>query len=338
MKIKQTIEKVPGGLMLVPMLLGALCKTFTPWAGDYFGGFTKGLITGTVPILAVWFFCMGAGINIKATATVLRKSGTIVVTKILTAWAVGFLCVHILMPESGMIETGFLAGLSTLSIVAAMDMTNGGLYAALMSQYGTKEEAGAFVLTSIESGPLVTMLILGSTGAAYFEPQLFIGAVLPFILGFILGNLDPELREFFGKASMTMIPFFGFALGNGINLKVIMETGMLGVLLGLTVIVITGIPLILADRWIGGGHGGAGVAASSTAGAAAANPAIIGEMLKGVDTPAAQYIVASAPKATALVATSVLVTSIVVPIITAYWCRYFNKTSEAHIAEGKHTL
>ena len=30
-----------------------------------------------------------------------------------------------------------------------------------------EEEAGAFVLTSIESGPLVTMMILGSTGAAY---------------------------------------------------------------------------------------------------------------------------------------------------------------------------
>ena len=75
------------------------------------------------------------------------------------------------MPK-GMIQTGFFAGLSTLAIVTSMDMTNGGLYASLMQQYGTKEEAGAFVLTSIESGPLVTMMILGSTGAAYFEPHL----------------------------------------------------------------------------------------------------------------------------------------------------------------------
>ena len=29
-------------------------------------------------------------------------------------------------------------------------MTNGGLYASLMQTYGTKEEAGAFVLTSID--------------------------------------------------------------------------------------------------------------------------------------------------------------------------------------------
>lgn len=56
MKIKATIEKIPGGLMLVPLLLGAILNTFAPETGNYFGGFTKGLIGGTVPILAVWFF------------------------------------------------------------------------------------------------------------------------------------------------------------------------------------------------------------------------------------------------------------------------------------------
>jgi hypothetical protein len=38
-----------------------------------------------------------------------------------------------------------------------MDVTDGGLYAAIMQQYGTEEEASAFVLMSIESGPLVSM-------------------------------------------------------------------------------------------------------------------------------------------------------------------------------------
>lgn len=86
MQIKRTIEKVPGGMMLVPLFLGALCHTFAPGAGKYFGSFTNGMITGTVPILAVWFFCMGASIKLSATGTVLRKSGTLVVTKIAVAW------------------------------------------------------------------------------------------------------------------------------------------------------------------------------------------------------------------------------------------------------------
>lgn len=319
MKIKQAIDKIPGGLMLVPLFLGALCHTFSPGAGKYFGSFTNGLITGTVPILAVWFFCMGASIDIKATGIVLRKSGTIVVTKIIVAWIVALVCVR-LLPFEG-IQTGFFAGLSTIAIVTSMDMTNGGLYASIMQQYGTKEEAGAFVLTSIESGPLVTMMILGSSGVASFEPQLFVGAVMPFVIGFALGNLDHELRDLFGRATQTMIPFFAFALGNTIDLGVILKTGLLGILLGIGVIIITGIPLMLADKFIGGGHGGAGLAASSTAGAAVTNPMIIAGM-----SPA---FAAVAPAATALVATSVIVTSILVPILTAWWCNYIKSKNSA---------
>ncbi|EFC5427125.1 2-keto-3-deoxygluconate transporter [Escherichia coli] len=311
------MRKSRGGMMLVPLFLGALCHTFSPGAGKYFGSFTNGMITGTVPILAVWFFCMGASIKLSATGTVLRKSGTLVVTKIAVAWVVAAIASRII-PEHG-VEVGFFAGLSTLALVAAMDMTNGGLYASIMQQYGTKEEAGAFVLMSLESGPLMTMIILGTAGIASFEPHVFVGAVLPFLVGFALGNLDPELREFFSKAVQTLIPFFAFALGNTIDLTVIAQTGLLGILLGVAVIIVTGIPLIIADKLIGGGGGGgggdgtAGIAASSSAGAAVATPVLIAEMV-----PAFKPM---APAATSLVATAVIVTSILVPILTSIWSR-----------------
>ncbi|MED3726449.1 2-keto-3-deoxygluconate transporter [Priestia filamentosa] len=323
MKIMKTIEKIPGGLMLVPLFLGAVIHTFAPKSGEYFGSFTNGLMTGTVPILAVWFFCMGAGINIKATGIVLRKSGTLVVTKIAVAWVVAVIAA-LLIPDGG-VQSGFFAGLSVLALVSMMDMTNGGLYASIMQQYGTKEEAGAFVLMSLESGPLVTMLILGTTGLAAFEPQTFVGAVLPFLIGFVLGNIDNDFRTFFSKATHTMIPFFGFALGNTIDLGVIVETGLLGVVMGLLVIVVTGVPLMLADKFIGGGNGTAGIAASSTAGAAVANPMIIAS-IKPEFMPVAQ-------SATALVAASVIVTSILVPILTAYWAKYMNKKKGAFVGE-----
>ncbi|KHT15217.1 MULTISPECIES: 2-keto-3-deoxygluconate transporter [Pectobacterium] len=314
MKIKQAIDKIPGGLMLVPLFLGALCNTFTPGAGKYLGSFSNGLITGTIPILAVWFFCMGASIEFKATGTMLRKSGVLVVTKIATAWIVALIA-GTFLPGDG-IQNGMLAGISVLALVAAMDMTNGGLYAALMNQYGSKEEAGAFVLMSLESGPLMTMVILGASGIATFEPQLFVGAVLPFLIGFALGNLDPDLRKLFGNSVQTLIPFFAFALGNTINLSVILQTGFAGIFLGLLVIVVTGIPLILADKFIGGGNGTAGVAASSSAGAAVATPLLIANMAPEF-APVAQ-------QATALVATSVIVTSVLVPILTAVWAKRFS--------------
>lgn len=311
MNIKKTIDRIPGGLMLVPLILGALCKTFYPGAGEYFGSFTKGLISGTVPILAVWFFCMGATIDLRATGTVLRKSGNLVVVKTLVAWAATYAAAQFLPLEG--VQAGLFAGFSALAICAAMDMTNGGLYAAVMQQYGTKEEAGAFVLMSIESGPLVSMFILGAAGVATFEPHLFVGAVMPFLFGFLLGNLDKDLKEFFGKCVHTLIPFFGFALGNGIDLHVIAQTGLGGILLGVIVIIITGIPLMLADKLIGGGNGTAGLAASSTAGAAVANPMIIAEMVPAFKPAAAA--------ATSLVAAACLTTAILVPILTGMWAK-----------------
>jgi 2-keto-3-deoxygluconate permease len=318
MPIKRFIDRAPGGLMLVPLLLGAICHTFAPDAGKYFGSFTNGLISGTVPILAVWFFCMGATVDLRATGTVLRKSGTLLVTKLLVAWLVTLVAYRILPPEG--VTTGLLAGFSVLSLAAAMDMTNAGLYAALMKQYGTTEEAAAYVLMSIESGPLLSMLILGAAGVATFEPRFFVGAVLPFLIGFALGNLDKALRDFFGQCVNTLIPFFGFALGNGLDLGVILHAGVPGVVLSLFVIVITGVPLMLADRWIGRGNGVAGLAASSTAGAAVANPVLIGEMIPSLKP--------LAPLATAMVATSCLMTAILVPILTALWARRFGAPKE----------
>jgi len=300
--------------MLVPLFIGAVINTFYPDAAGYFGSFTSGIIKGTVPILGVWFFCMGATIQLRASGVVLKKSGTLVVVKTLTAWLVALIAAHFI-PLSG-IQSGFFTGISTLVLASSMNMTNGGLYASLMQQYGSKEDSAAFVLMSIESGPLLTMVILGSAGVASFEPRLFLGAVLPFIVGFILGNLDEELREFFGRAVPALIPFFAFSLGSAIDLSVIKHTGLLGILLGVGVIIVTGIPLILADKFIGGGGGDgtAGIAASSSAGAAAATPFLIAGM-----NPIFKSQVASA---TALVATAVIVTSILVPIITALWAKW----------------
>ncbi|MBL7406307.1 2-keto-3-deoxygluconate permease, partial [Escherichia coli] len=82
----------------------------------------------------------------------------------------------------------------------------------------------------------------------------------------------PKLRALFAPGGQLMIPFFAFALGNTVDLNNLLSPlAGLGIVLALAVIVLTGIPLILADRAIGGGTGTAGLAASSTAGAAAAN-------------------------------------------------------------------
>ncbi len=309
--IKRAIERVPGGMMIVPLFTGAIVVTIWPGIGKFFGSFTGALFTGALPILAVFYVCMGATIEVKATPYILKKGGALFATKIFMAAVVGLILGR-LWGESP-VQGGVLAGLSTLAVVAAMNDTNGGLYMALMGQFGEARDVGAYSIMSIESGPFLTMVTLGVAGLSAFPWQALLGAILPLAIGMILGNLDRELRDFLGRAVPVMIPFFAFALGAGINLASVWKAGLLGIGLGIFVVCVTGIALWIADR-VTGGNGTAGLSAASTAGNAAAVPAIVAAA-NPVYKPAADA-------ATVLVATSVVVTAILVPLITAWWVRH----------------
>jgi len=313
MQIKRTVEKVPGGMMIVPLLLGAVINTVFPATAKTFGSFTGALMTGALPILAVFYVCMGSTIDLKATPYILKKGGTLFVTKLLIGASFGLLAAWLL--PLGRVEAGLFAGLSVLAIVASMNDTNGGLYMALIGQMGKKEDVAAYSIMSLESGPFFTMVTLGVAGLAAFPWQTFVGAILPLMVGMYLGNQDRDLREFLSKAVPVLIPFFAFALGCGLDLTSVWKAGLLGVLMGCGVVIVTGTVLIFADR-LTGGNGVAGIAAASTAGNAAAVPAAIAAIDKSY--------AAAAPAATMLVATCVIVTAILVPFATLWWYKRVN--------------
>ncbi|GJD63204.1 2-keto-3-deoxygluconate permease [Methylobacterium frigidaeris] len=316
-RIKRAIERVPGGMMVVPLLVGAVIATLFPTTPKVFGSFTGALFTGALPILAVFYVCMGASIDFRATPYIVKKGGALLVVKVGIAMILGVIFGRLI--GEAPIGAGLFAGLSTLAIVAAMNDTNGGLYMALMGQYGRPRDVGAYTIMCLESGPFLTMVTLGVAGLSAFPWQTMVGSILPLLVGMILGNLDREMRDFLGRAVPVMIPFFAFALGTGLDLTKIWQAGLLGLGLGVAVVVVTGIPLFFADR-LTGGTGVAGVAASSTAGNAAAVPAII-----AAANPA--YADAAAP-ATVLVAATVVVTAILTPLATAWTARHFGERPE----------
>ena len=59
--------------------------------------------------------------------------------------------------------------------MVAMSDTNGGMFLALTSAMGDKEDVGTYVLQSIETGPFLTMIIFVGTGLANI-PWLNIGS------------------------------------------------------------------------------------------------------------------------------------------------------------------
>ena len=320
--IKRAMERVPGGMMVVPLLIGALIATFFPGTPKFFGSFTGALFSGALTILAVFYVCMGASIDFRATPYIVKKGGTLLATKVGIAVLLGVVFGQFL--GEAPVSAGMFAGLSTLAIVAAMNDTNGGLYMALMGQYGRPRDVGAYTIMSLESGPFFTMITLGVAGLSAFPWQTMVGAILPLVVGMIIGNLDREMRALLSKAVPVMIPFFAFALGAGLDLSKVWQAGLLGLAMGLGVVVVTGIPLFFADRATGG-TGVAGVAAASTAGNAAAVPAIVASA-----NPA---YADAATHATVLVAACVVVTAILVPIATAWTARTFGRPEGDELAE-----
>ena len=306
--IKRSLDRVPGGMMLVPLAIGSVIVTVAPHTAHFFGSFTGALFTGALPILAVFYVCMGATIELRTLPTVIRRGGALLATKIALGLAAGFLLGQLLGERP--VTTGWFAGLSTLAVVAAVNDTNGGLYMALMNQFGRPEEAAAYSVMTLESGPFLTMLTLGVAGLAAFPWQTLVGAVLPLAAGIVIGNLDTDMRTFLGRAAPTLIPFFAFALGTTLDLHRVWQAGLLGLVLGVAVLAVTGTALLIVDR-LNGGNGTAGIAAASTAGNAAAVPALVA-------AANGAYARAAAP-ATVLVAASVIVTSLLVPVATAWW-------------------
>lgn len=302
MNIRQRIESISGGMMVVPLALGALLNTFAPSALEI-GGFTTALFkNGAAPLIAAFLLCMGAGITVKTAPKALLAGSTITLTKLLIAVALG-LAVDRAFGMQG------LFGLSGLAIIAAMSNSNGGLYAALVGEFGNERDVGAISILSLNDGPFFTMIALGAAGMASIPLMALVAILVPLAVGMLLGNLDPQMREFLTRGGPLLIPFFAFALGAGINLEMLLQGGLAGIVLGVLTTLFGGLFNIAADRLVGG-SGVAGAAASSTAGNAVATPLAIAQ----ADPSLAQVAAAAAP----LIAASVITTAILTPLLTSW--------------------
>ncbi|AKL95360.1 2-keto-3-deoxygluconate permease KdgT [Clostridium aceticum] len=303
MDILKFVKKVPGGLMVVPLLLGALINTIFPEALEI-GGFTTHLFkTGAMPILAVFLFCNGAQINAKQVGSPLVKGVALTASKVLIGAVLGVL-VNNLFGQAGVL------GISSLAVIGALTNSNGGLYAALAGEFGDSTDVGAISILSLNDGPFFTMLAFGITGIATVPIIALVATIIPILIGFILGNLDENLREFLAPGTALIIPFFAFPLGAALNFGQIIEAGLPGIILGVASTLITGIGGYFTMKLLKAKRPQIGAAIGTTAGNAVATPAA----LATVD----ESLAAIAPTATVQIAAAIIVTAILCPILVNY--------------------
>ena len=310
MKILQTVKKIPGGLMVIPLLLGAALNTWAPGlitiGGD--STFTTYLWkSGAMPILAVFLFCNGAQINVKSAGVPLAKGVILTAIKFFIGAALGWLVNSIWGPDG-------IWGLTPLALIGAITNSHGGLYAALSGEFGDATDVGAVSILSINDGPFLTMVAMGATGIAEIDGWILVGCVAPIVVGCILGNLDEDIRKFTEAGATILIPFFAFPLGAGLNFTQLISAGLSGILLGVICCILTGGAGYLLMRLIRSKHAECGGAIGTTAGNAAGTPAAVA----AADVSLSPYVTA----ATAQMAASCIVTAILCPIFVNLLHRY----------------
>lgn len=316
MKILASVKRIPGGLMIVPLLLGILTNTFFPEFLKI-GSFTTSLWqAGAMPLLGMFLLCNGAQINLKQAGEPLVK-GLILTFSKFALGAVAGVAVNSMFGESG------IFGIVPLAIVAALVNSNGGLYAALAGQFGDSGDVGAVSILAINDGPFFAMLAFGMTGLAEIPVMVLVGAVLPIIVGMILGNLDEDLRSFLADATTVTIPFFAFPLGAALHLNQLLAAGLPGIFLGVACTVITGLGGYFALKLIHAKHPQVGAGIGNTAGNAVATPLAI--------AAADPSLLPSADIATVQVATAIIVTVILCPLLVSWLDRMERKKSPMQV-------
>ena len=284
--IMRFLKKIPAGMMVVPMLLGAIINTFLPEVTNI-GSFTTAVFTsaGANTAIGIQLFCLGTTLRVRDMGGVVKRGGVLLISKFVIGAAIGIVVGKVFGP------TGVL-GLSSLAIISAVTNSNGSIYLALMNSYGDTVDQAAMPLLAINDGPMLTMIAMGIGGLADIPFMALVAAI-----------------------GTILLPFVGFCLGAGMNLTNIAKGGAQGILLGLVTCLIGGAFIVLCDRFISRRPGYAGWAVATTAGNAVAVPAVIAE----ADPSWAQW----ADVATSQVAASAILTAILVPIITSWWAKKF---------------
>lgn len=340
MKLKAAIERIPGGLMLVPLLLGATLNTIdqahlsvvestlkalgaSPTKDGYFELLRLGAApaqgitspteslfkTGALTLIALFLFCVGSQMTVRIGARSLGKGALLTGAKFVAGSAVGLLVAKFSDPFHGFL------GLSTMTIIAAMTNGNGGLFAALTGQYGNRSDVGALSVLSLNDGPFLTMIALGLMGES-FPLVVFLAVLLPLGLGMILGNLDDDLRRFLQPGEKLLVPFFAFALGAGMNLAVFTRWNLLlgGVALGVMTVVITGGTMWLTLAAFRFRSRLSAFAEASVAGNATATPAAIAAAAGAAGSANAVAYREIVSVATAQISIAVILTALLCPL------------------------
>ena len=295
------MKKIPGGLLLIPMLISAVFATFCPNL-FYIGGLTEALFTkkGINYIVALITFCSATSLDFKSLAKVLKKQGLMLLVKIILCMAFSLLFFKFFG------ETG-VWGISLLSFVCVLASLNPSLYIALTKDYATKTDESAFGLLGLLCLPVFPIIVYSVAQSQAIDFSPIISTLIPLILGILIANFDKDFASIFKGSTTMLTPFMGWSFGTGINLIESFKSGLQGLVLVVIFYVLIALPIYLFEVKVLKSNGVSALGMSSMAGLTVSVPLILSQN--------SDYLASIAGTAASQIALGVVLTSVITPML-----------------------
>lgn len=307
--ISRFFRRVPAATIVVPMFLASILNTFMPNLLQV-GPMTAALISkeGLNALIDVTLVAVGSQLTFKRLELALKRGLVLFLAKWLTAIVLGFLFFKLFGRD------GFL-GISALAFIAAISNHNNALFIGLISDYGDEYDVASAAITSIISVPIFTFLTLSMLGIADITPTSILDLCLPIIIGIFLGNIDGNFCEFLAGTQKYIMPFLGFAIGAGINIRAILKGGLPGLVLSILTVCAAFVISLPADIFINKRPGWAAISTYTAAG----NSVIVPGLVANLDPSWQAY----ESLAVAQLGTVVILTSLLVPFTASMWLKVY---------------
>ena len=224
--ILNKMKKLPGGLVIIPLVLAVIIATFFPQAFQIGGYVTALFYDGNSAMMGLFLIVCGSAINIRQVGMPLYKGVTLTGIKLLLGVAVGLLVGKLCGPAG-------ILGLTPFVLIAAITNSNGSLYISLSSQFGNATDTGAISILSLNDGPFFTLVALGATGLASITFKALVATLIPLLIGFIWGNMDKGFRSACATAQPIVTFFMTISIGSKTDVSTLVTAGASGIVLGL---------------------------------------------------------------------------------------------------------
>ena len=217
--ILNKMKRLPGGLVIIPLVLAVIIATFFPQAFQIGGYVTALFYDGNSAMMGLFLIVCGSAINIRQVGMPLYKGVTLTGIKLLLGVAVGLLVGKLCGPAG-------ILGLTPFVLIAAITNSNSSLYISLSSQFGNATDTGAISILSLNDGPFFTLVALGATGLASIPFKALVATLIPLLIGFIWGNMDKGFRSACATAQPIVTFFMTISIGSKTDVSTLVTAGL----------------------------------------------------------------------------------------------------------------